>query len=157
MRKIILILAACITIMGIGQATAVDNSGTLKNQIKRLQTDLIGMKAKIEVLQAIQPLKGEKGDTGPTGTKGDPGLSGAKGEQGIAGIRGLDGATGPTGQNGTAGPTGAGLASGTTVLLSGDCPSGMTVQGTAYQWRVYNGNPFTGSGSELWVSSCRVD
>jgi hypothetical protein len=60
-------------------------------------------------------------------------------------------------RDGVAGANGTGLPSGTRVLISGDCPSGTTVDGTAYGWRVYSGNPFTGSGSELWISSCKVN
>ena len=93
---------------------------------------------------------GAAGAQGPKGERGEPGQS-ITGPAGPAGPRGADGAPGPAGRDGT------GLPSGAIVLIAGECPTGMTVQGSAYQWRVYNGNPFTGVGSELWVSACRVD
>lgn len=97
---------------------------------------------------------GTAGAQGPKGEKGDIGLTGPAGPVGPAGPRGADGAPGVAGRDGT---NGTGLPSGAIVLIGGECPTGMTVQGSAYQWRVYNGNPFTGVGSELWVSACRVD
>ena len=97
---------------------------------------------------------GAAGAQGPKGEKGDIGLTGPAGPVGPAGPRGADGAPGVAGRDGT---NGTGLPSGAIVLIGGECPTGMTVQGSAYQWRVYNGNPFTGVGSEVWVSACRVE
>ncbi|HSG19312.1 MAG TPA: hypothetical protein VLA31_00955, partial [Burkholderiaceae bacterium] len=100
--------------------------------------------------------KGDRGETGPAGAS----VRGDKGERGEIGPAGLAGPAGPAGADGVAGADGAagvGLASGMVLIIAGDCPTGTTVQGTAYQWRVYSGNPFTGSGSELWVSACRVN
>lgn len=97
--------------------------------------------------------KGERGETGPAGAS----VRGEKGERGEAGPAGVAGPAGPAGSAGVAGANGVGLASGMVLIIAGDCPTGTTVQGTAYQWRVYSGNPFTGSGSELLVSACRVN
>ena len=91
------------------------------------------------------------------GAVGPAGAAGPGGTAGKAGVDGVDGKDGADGRDGAAGANGTGLPSGTRVLISGDCPSGTTVDGTAYGWRVYSGNPFTGSGSELWISSCKVN
>lgn len=97
--------------------------------------------------------KGDRGETGPAGAS----VRGDKGERGERGEVGPAGPAGPAGSAGADGAAGVGLASGMVLIIAGDCPTGTTVQGTAYQWRVYSGNPFTGSGSELWVSACRVN
>lgn len=70
---------------------------------------------------------------------------------------GPQGIPGQNGRDGKDGADGFTLPSGTVLLIAGDCPSGTTVQGNPNQWRVYNGNPFTGVGSELYASACRFN
>ena len=147
----------------------------VKPEAVSLQSQVTGLKAQVRKMQAAP---GRIGETGPRGESGPAGLNGQSGQQGLpgrdgqpggAGKNGVDGKNGIDGKDGAAGVNGVdgtngrdgtdgmGLPSGTVLLIGGDCPSGTTVQGTAYQWRVYSGNPFTGTGSELWVSACRVN
>ena len=104
-----------------------------------------------------------RGPAGPAGADGERGMAGSQGAPGRDGRDGSAGAMGPqglAGQNGRDGKDGAdgfALPSGTILMISGDCPTGTTVQGNVNQWHVYNGNPFTGSGSELYVSACRFN
>ena len=97
---------------------------------------------------------GQDGERGPAGAQGSPGRDGRDGSAGAMGPQGVPGQNGRDGKDGADGFT---LPSGTILMLSGDCPSGTTVQGNVNQWRVYAGNPFTGSGSELYVSACRFN
>jgi len=126
------------------------SAASLGRQIKAVQDALAAMNLK----PGPQGATGERGPQGPQGPAGNNGGSGPAGERGPAGIQGPTGAVGAAGTNGA---DGRGFPSNTLVLIGGDCPNGTTVQGTAYQWRVYSGNPFTGSGSELWVSACRIN
>ena len=167
MRKIILIATAVIL------ATTITPAHAARPDIQRVSAQSI-MEKRVKALEAqILTLtqtpgptgdRGPQGATGPTGRDGRDGMSiagpaGPKGEKGesIIGPIGLTGPAGPSGNDGQPGRDGQGLPSGTILLIGGDCPSGTSVQGTAYQWRVYQGNPFTGTGSELWVSACRVN
>ena len=95
---------------------------------------------------------GERGSSGSPGERGLPGRDGRDGTPGVMGPQGLAGQNGRDGSNGADGFT---LPSGTILMISGECPSGTTVQGSVNQWRVYTGNPVTGSGSELYVSACK--
>ena len=170
MRRIALVLALMIVAFTASPAHAAipDRQRTvsalvLEKRIKALEARLTN------VVQTPGPM-GERGPTGFTGRDGRDGQSiagpagpigaiGPKGERGesIAGPAGPAGTNGTNGIDGAPGRDGSGLPSGTILLIGGDCPSGTSVQGTAYQWRVYQGNPFTGTGSELWVSACRVN
>jgi len=170
MRRIALVLAVTIVAFTVSPAHAAIpdkpttvNAYPLEKRIKALETRLLN------VTQTPGPI-GERGPQGSTGRDGRDGQSvagpvgptgatGLKGERGesIIGPAGPAGANGTNGIDGVPGRDGQGLPSGTILLIGGDCPSGTTVQGTSYQWRVYQGNPFTGTGSELWVSACRVN
>lgn len=167
MRKIILIVTAIIVTATASPAHAA------RPDIQRITAPSI-MEKRIKAVEAristMVQTPGPMGDRGPQGAAGANGRdgrdgssvsgpAGPKGDKGesIIGPIGLTGATGPAGNDGLPGRDGQGLPSGTILLIGGDCPSGTTVQGTAYQWRVYQGNPFTGTGSELWVSACRVN
>lgn len=116
-------------------------------------------------LAALESRKVEDGKPGRDGRDGQPGASGAQGPKGERGESGQS-ITGPAGERGAPGAAGAagrdgvdgnGFPSGTLVLIGGSCPSGFTLEGRDYGWRVYSGNPFTGTGSELWVTACRVN
>jgi hypothetical protein len=141
-----------------GMANAAPGKAPTTTQ---LQVQVRALAKQVATLKALAQVPGPQGLPGRDGKDGKDGQSvmGPSGPQGVAGRNGIDGAgkDGAPGLPGADGANGSGLPSGSTILISGDCPSGMTVQGNAYQWRVYNGNPFTGSGSELWVSSCRVN
>lgn len=102
---------------------------------------------------------GPEGKPGPTGDRGAPGRDGRDGvgnpgPQGVPGQNGRDGVDGTDGANGS---DGKGFTSGVVILVASACPAGTTLQGNERQWRVYNGNPFTGVGSELYVSACLVN
>lgn len=125
----------------------------LRKQLTTLNTQMAALEHRLDTLQATPGPKGDKGDTvtGPGGPAGPAGPAGPKGDRGD---------TGPAGATGPAGPAGAdgrGFPSGTLVLIGGSCPSGTTLEGREYGWRVYSGNPFTGVGSELWVTACRIN
>lgn len=102
---------------------------------------------------------GPAGPVGPEGKQGERGLPGRDGRDGVGipGPQGVPGQNGRDGKDGQDGSDGKGFASGVVMLVSGTCPSGTTLQGNENQWRVYNGNPFTGVGSELYVSACAVN
>lgn len=102
---------------------------------------------------------GPEGKAGPAGDRGAPGRDGRDGVgiPGPQGVPGQNGRDGKDGTNGSDGRDGLGFTSGVVLLISGTCPAGTTLQGNANQWRVYNGNPFTGVGSELYVSACAVN
>lgn len=128
----------------------------LRKQLTTLNTQIAVLEHRLDTLQATPGPKGDKGDKGDTVT----GPGGPAGPAGPAGPKGDRGDTGPAGATGPAGPAGAdgrGFPSGTLVLIGGSCPSGTTLEGREYGWRVYSGNPFTGVGSELWVTACRIN
>ena len=107
-------------------------------------------------------LQGLPGATGPQGLPGATGATGATGGTGSAGAIGLPGAaglTGATGATGAAGANGVGFVSGTVMLFAGDCPAGTTVVGTAYEWRVYKGTPWsvTPSTGTMFISACTIN
>ena len=144
-----------------------------KPSVTSLSKQLASLEQQIEDLRALKAQPGPTGATGATGATGQPGRDGQsivgpkgdRGEPGIAGQPGKDGqsVTGPAGPAGPVGPAGApgadgkGLPSGTLILVGGSCPAGTTLEGKDYGWRVYSGNPFTGTGSELWITACRVN
>lgn len=103
-----------------------------------------------------QSIVGPVGPAGPKGDTGLPGKDGAPGKDGQS-ITGPAGPAGPVGPAGERGADGKGLPSGTLILVGGSCPAGTTLEGKDYGWRVYSGNPFTGTGSELWITACRVN
>lgn len=134
-----------------------DPLATLRAQVAALTKRITELEArKVEDGKAGRDgrdgLSGSAGAQGPKGDKGEVGLTGPVGP---AGPRGADGAAGPAGRDGTNGSNGAGFPSGTLILVGGSCPSGFTLEGRDYGWRVYSGNPFTGTGSELWITACR--
>jgi len=107
-------------------------------------------------------LQGLPGAIGPQGLSGATGATGATGGTGSAGAIGLPGAaglTGATGATGAAGANGIGFVSGTVMLFGGDCPAGTTVRGTAYEWRVYKGTPWsvTPSTGTMFISACTIN
>ena len=173
MRKIILIVTAIIVTATASPAHAA------RPDIERVAAPSI-MEKRIKAVEAristMVRTPGPAGDRGPQGATGATGANGRDGRDGLSvsgpagpkgdkgesitgpiGLTGETGATGPAGNDGLPGRDGQGLPSGTILLIGGDCPAGTSVQGTSYQWRVYQGNPFTGTGSELWVSACRVN
>ena len=107
-------------------------------------------------------LQGLPGAIGPQGLSGATGATGATGGTGSAGAIGLPGAaglTGATGATGAAGANGIGFVSGTVMLFGGDCPAGTTVRGTAYEWRVYKGTPWsvTPTTGTMFISACTIN
>lgn len=162
MKKIVIVssivIAGAFVSSSVTQAAPAPapSNASLGRQIKAVQDALSAMNLKPgpQGIQGLQGERGAQGIQGPAGSNGGNGERGATGERGAAGERGPAGLQGPAGTNGA---DGRGFPSNTLVLIGGDCPSGTTVQGTAYQWRVYSGNPFTGVGSELWVSACRIN
>jgi hypothetical protein len=142
---IALIIIAAVTFGGIGLAasSAASTPPTPKPKVVR---------------GPVGP-QGPAGERGPAGSsiQGAPGRDGRDGTPGAMGPQGLAGQNGANGADGKDGSDGFTLPSGTILMISGDCPSGTTVQGSVNQWRVYTGNPFTGSGSELYVSACRFN
>ena len=107
-------------------------------------------------------LQGLPGAIGPQGLSGATGATGATGGTGSAGAIGLPGAaglTGATGATGAAGANGIGFVSGTVMLFGGDCPAGTTVMGTAYEWRVYKGTPWsvTPTTGTMFISACTIN
>lgn len=115
-----------------------------------------GAATKPRVLRGPAGPAGPEGKQGPQGERGLPGRDGRDGV-GNPGPQGVPGQNGRDGKDGADGRDGKGFASGVVMLVSGACPSGTTLQGNENQWRVYNGNPFTGVGSELYVSACAVN
>ena len=113
-------------------------------------------------LQGLPGAIGPQGLPGAIGPQGLPGATGATGGTGAAGAIGLPGAaglTGATGATGAAGANGVGFVSGTVMLFGGDCPTGTTVVGTAYEWRVYKGTPWsvTASTGTMFISACTIN
>lgn len=152
-RAVLVALIASLVITSAlpAQAAKADPLAALKRQVAALS-------------QRVVELESASPQAGAAGRDGRDGLAGAAGAQGPKGEAGPVGATGPAGERGPAGATGAagrdgldgvGFPSGTLILVGGSCPSGFTLEGTEYGWRVYHGNPFTGTGSELWITACR--
>jgi hypothetical protein len=152
-------VAVVATMLAAGSMGAANAAPDKTPTSRQLQAQVTALAKQVATLKALAQVPGPQGLPGRDGKDGQSisGPTGATGSSGAAGRNGVDGKDGGAGLAGAAGANGSGLPSGATILISGDCPAGMTVQGNAYQWRVYNGNPFTGSGSELWVSSCRVN
>lgn len=170
MRKIILIVTAIIVTATASPAHAARPDIERVAAPSIMEKRIKAVEARISTMVQTPGPVGDRGPQGPIGANGRDGRdglsvagpAGPKGDKGESitgpiGATGATGATGPAGNDGLPGRDGQGLPSGTILLIGGDCPSGTTVQGTAYQWRVYQGNPFTGTGSELWVSACRVN
>lgn len=132
--------------------------------VAALRAQVAALSKRIAALEAASPAAGVPGRDGRDGQPGAPGAQGPAGVRGEAGQsvtgpageRGPVGAAGAAGRDGADGRDGSGLPSGTLILIGGSCPAGFTLEGKDYGWRVYNGNPFTGTGSELWVTACRV-
>lgn len=145
MRRIIgtiaLVLIAAVTFGGLGLAASTAATTPPKPKVVRGPAGPAGA----------------PGERGPAGERGLPGRDGRDGAAGPMGPQGIPGQNGSDGRDGKAGVDGLTLPSGTILLIAGECPSGTTVQGNPLQWRVYNGNPFTGSGSELYASACRFN
>ena len=104
-------------------------------------------------------LQGLPGAIGPQGLPGATGATGGTGSAGAIGLPGAAGLTGATGATGAAGANGVGFVSGTVMLFGGDCPTGTTVVGTAYEWRVYKGTPWsvTPSTGTMFISACTIN
>ena len=178
MRKILVIAVA-----GLILATASGSPAVATQRIvpAKKPATVASLEKRLSALERQAPAApGPKGDTGPQGPQGPAGLPGKDGQSivgpvgpqgqqglpgkdGAAGKAGADGATGPAGPAGPVGPAGEpgkdgkGLPSGTLILVGGSCPAGTTLEGRDYGWRVYSGNPFTGTGSELWITACRIN
>lgn len=144
-----------------GKAATLKSKQATARQVASLTQHLASLQAQVDRLAATPAIpgpkgdRGERGETGATGTgaSGPAGPAGAKGEKGDTGATGPQGPAGPAGQDGP----GSGFPAGTLVLIGGSCPSGTTLEGREYGWRVYSGNPFTGVGSELWITACRMN
>ena len=104
-------------------------------------------------------LQGLPGAIGPQGLPGATGATGGTGSAGAIGLPGAAGLTGATGATGAAGANGVGFVSGAVMLFGGDCPAGTTVVGTAYEWRVYKGTPWsvTPSTGTMFISACTIN
>lgn len=165
MRRIaVLALVPLLTLGAASPAIAAQEMNPRAKQltVKQLAKKVATLNQRLANMQIPEPVagpKGDKGDTGATGDTGPAGPGGPAGPKGDPGPAGPAGETGPQGETGPAGPAGASgtvLPTGTLLLIGGSCPPGTNVEGVEYNWRVYHGNPFTGSGSELWISACRV-
>lgn len=173
MRKILVVAVAGLILAAAYSSPAVATQRMAPAKKPVTVTSLEKRLAALEKKEA-PAAPGPKGDTGPQGPQGPAGVPGKdgqsivgpvgpQGQQGLPGKNGADGATGPAGpagQAGPAGPTGAdgkGFPPGTLILVGGSCPAGTTLEGRDYGWRVYSGNPFTGTGSELWITACRIN
>lgn len=179
MRKILVIAVA-----GLSLACFVSGPSAATQRIvpAKKPATVASLEKRLSALERkdLQGIPGPKGDTGPQGPQGPAGMPGKDGQSivgpvgpqgqqgppgkdGAAGKAGADGATGPAGPAGPVGPAGEpgkdgkGLPSGTLILVGGSCPAGTTLEGRDYGWRVYSGNPFTGTGSELWITACRIN
>jgi len=151
--KILALLCAAI-LLAVSPASAAGRPDIIKKPM-RGATGLQGLPG------AIGP-QGLPGAIGPQGLSGATGATGATGGTGSAGAIGLPGAaglTGATGATGAAGANGIGFVSGTVMLFGGDCPAGTTVRGTAYEWRVYKGTPWsvTPSTGTMFISACTIN
>jgi hypothetical protein len=104
-------------------------------------------------------LQGLPGAIGPQGLPGATGATGGTGSAGALGLPGAAGLTGATGATGAAGANGVGFVSGAVMLFGGDCPTGTTVVGTAYEWRVYKGTPWavTPTTGTMFISACTIN
>ena len=148
--KILALLCAAI-LLAVSPASAAGRPDIIKKPM-RGATGLQGLPGDI----------GPQGLPGAIGPQGLPGATGATGGTGSAGAIGLPGAaglTGATGATGAAGANGVGFVSGTVMLFGGDCPTGTTVVGTAYEWRVYKGTPWsvTPSTGTMFISACTIN
>ena len=151
--KILALLCAAI-LLAVSPASAAGRPDIIKKPM-RGATGLQGLPG------AIGP-QGLPGAIGPQGLSGATGATGATGGTGSAGAIGLPGAaglTGATGATGAAGANGIGFVSGTVMLFGGDCPAGTTVRGTAYEWRVYKGTPWsvTPTTGTMFISACTIN
>ena len=145
--KILALLCAAI-LLAVSPASAAGRPDIIKKPM-RGATGLQGLPG------AIGP-QGLPGAIGPQGLPGATGATGATGGTGSAGAIGLPGAAGLTG---AAGANGVGFVSGAVMLFGGDCPAGTTVMGTAYEWRVYKGTPWsvTPSTGTMFISACTIN
>lgn len=151
--KILALLCAAI-LLAVSPASAAGRPDIIKKPM-RGATGLQGLPG------AIGP-QGLPGAIGPQGLPGATGATGATGGTGSAGAIGLPGAaglTGATGATGAAGANGVGFVSGAVMLFGGDCPTGTTVVGTAYEWRVYKGTPWavTPTTGTMFISACTIN
>ena len=151
--KILALLCAAI-LLAVSPASAAGRPDIIKKPMR----SAIGPQG----LPGATGLQGLPGAIGPQGLSGATGATGATGGTGSAGAIGLPGAaglTGATGATGAAGANGIGFVSGTVMLFGGDCPAGTTVRGTAYEWRVYKGTPWsvTPSTGTMFISACTIN
>ena len=148
--KILALLCAAI-LLAVSPASAAGRPDIIKKPM-RGATGLQGLPG------AIGP-QGLPGDTGLQGLPGATGATGGTGSAGAIGLPGAAGLTGATGATGAAGANGVGFVSGTVMLFGGDCPTGTTVVGTAYEWRVYKGTPWsvTPSTGTMFISACTIN
>jgi len=102
---------------GTFDASALENYAT-KTYVSEAIADVVGtapetldtleeIAAKLQEVEGITGIKGDKGDTGAQGPKGDTGATGAQGDTGATGPKGDTGATGPQGPKGDTGEAGA--------------------------------------------------
>jgi hypothetical protein len=148
--KILALLCAAI-LLAVSPASAAGRPDIIKKPM-RGATGLQGLPG------AIGP-QGLPGAIGPQGLPGATGATGGTGSAGAIGLPGAAGLTGATGATGAAGANGVGFVSGTVMLFGGDCPTGTTVVGTAYEWRVYKGTPWsvTPSTGTMFISACTIN
>lgn len=166
MRRILVVTALILTVsVTPAHATQRLIPNTKPITVATLQARIKALEARIAGMVVTPGPRGETGSQGPQGLPGRDGKDGASGAKGETGAKGEIGAKGEpgkdgesiTGPTGPAGADGKGLPSGTLILIGGSCPTGTTLEGKDYGWRVYSGNPFTGTGSELWITACRVN
>ena len=148
--KILALLCAAI-LLAVSPASAAGRPDIIKKPM-RGATGLQGLPG------AIGP-QGLPGAIGPQGLPGATGATGGTGSAGAIGLPGAAGLTGATGATGAAGANGVGFVSGAVMLFGGDCPAGTTVVGTAYEWRVYKGTPWsvTPSTGTMFISACTIN
>ena len=148
--KILALLCAAI-LLAVSPASAAGRPDIIKKPM-RGATGLQGLPG------AIGP-QGLPGAIGPQGLPGATGATGGTGSAGAIGLPGAAGLTGATGATGAAGANGVGFVSGAVMLFGGDCPTGTTVVGTAYEWRVYKGTPWsvTASTGTMFISACTIN
>jgi hypothetical protein len=148
--KILALLCAAI-LLAVSPASAAGRPDIIKKPM-RGATGLQGLPG------AIGP-QGLPGAIGPQGLPGATGATGGTGSAGAIGLPGAAGLTGATGATGAAGANGVGFVSGAVMLFGGDCPTGTTVVGTAYEWRVYKGTPWsvTPSTGTMFISACTIN
>ena len=148
--KILALLCAAI-LLAVSPASAAGRPDIIKKPM-RGATGLQGLPG------AIGP-QGLPGAIGPQGLPGATGATGGTGSAGAIGLPGAAGLIGATGATGAAGANGVGFVSGAVMLFGGDCPAGTTVMGTAYEWRVYKGTPWsvTPSTGTMFISACTIN